>query len=609
MNNILDFGSHSPRSEAFPFRSRHSSSSQVKQTVLTYYWPGNRYNTHALRIRIVTALYWHCAHRLRFPGSIFPSKFEHSLDNETPRWYFLLHLGAWLSWLERRVHIAEIAGSSPAAPISPPSCLPSGRHEKFMTKSRYLRFTLAVLLFLVLSPNLSAQDCFVLTQPTSGTTITSEACTLSVRACEDIREVAFSAFVPVSEDSYDTLLLGTISRPPFKMIWDIGDLPNRLFSGVIISAEATYRNGATEVLRREGIWLAHNAVTRPNYPIEFAKSENSETVPEITVKASPSPPSYTARAYWNDDGLTFDIQVNDPYYYRDLPADKYAELGVEILLSRGLTDKPYPDTATLWYILPLIVKPYRITAQPGMEQGRFEIQRMRKTVDFPFIVKTEDFKGFGVRFTIPLETFGPELPDTLGMNIIANVLNRQNDVERMSWVNADPLNLRSPLVYGKAPIQERSPFANTSVLWVIAFAAGILIGVLGVGLSKLASRGDTPRHARSQQKQDELFEKGKRIMEAELTNGSFSVRNAASMLSVSPRALDTAVRRASGENFQDFLMRSRVEIAKERLRSSHSSETAIASSCGFRSVDEMEKQFRKICRTTPYRFREENQVA
>ncbi len=27
-------------------------------------------------------------------------------------------LGAWLSWLERRVHIAEIAGSIPAAPIA-----------------------------------------------------------------------------------------------------------------------------------------------------------------------------------------------------------------------------------------------------------------------------------------------------------------------------------------------------------------------------------------------------------------------------------------------------------------------------------------------------------
>ena len=30
---------------------------------------------------------------------------------------FSLSMGVWLSWLERRVHIAEIAGSIPAAPI------------------------------------------------------------------------------------------------------------------------------------------------------------------------------------------------------------------------------------------------------------------------------------------------------------------------------------------------------------------------------------------------------------------------------------------------------------------------------------------------------------
>lgn len=33
----------------------------------------------------------------------------------TISWHAFLS-GAWLSWLERRVHIAEIAGSSPAAP-------------------------------------------------------------------------------------------------------------------------------------------------------------------------------------------------------------------------------------------------------------------------------------------------------------------------------------------------------------------------------------------------------------------------------------------------------------------------------------------------------------
>ncbi len=481
-----------------------------------------------------------------------------------------------------------------------------------MTNSRYLRFALTVFSFFLIPLAVSAQnECFALTAPGSGTKVTTDACTLSVKACEDIRSITFSAFIPVSEDSVDTLQLGTISRPPFRMVWDVGDLSNYLFSGVVVSAQATYRNGISEVIRHEGILLAHNPISRPRYPLTFARSEDIESVPEIVVGGTSSTPNYTAKAYWNNEGVVFELQVNDPFYYRDLPDDKYAELGVEILLSRGLNEKPYPDSGTLWFVVPLNVRPYRILAQPVMNGGQFEIKRIRKSVDYPFIIKTEDFKGFGIRFTVPLQAFGPELPDTLGMNIIAHVLNSRNEVESLSWVEAGAHNMHSPQVYGIVPVTERAPVADTMFLWIIAFGAGLLLGVLGVGLKKITSPAPagSPRRSQSVQKQDDLFEKSKRVMESEVTNGSFSVRDAASTLSVSPHALNTAVRRASGENFQNFLMRSRVEIAKERLRSSHSSETAIASSCGFRSVDEMEKQFRKFCRITPYRFREENQVA
>jgi transcriptional regulator GlxA family with amidase domain len=53
----------------------------------------------------------------------------------------------------------------------------------------------------------------------------------------------------------------------------------------------------------------------------------------------------------------------------------------------------------------------------------------------------------------------------------------------------------------------------------------------------------------------------------------------------------------------------RIEIAKERLRSSHSSVASIAESCGFKNVSEMEKYFSKFCRITPLKYRKENQVA
>jgi transcriptional regulator GlxA family with amidase domain len=55
-------------------------------------------------------------------------------------------------------------------------------------------------------------------------------------------------------------------------------------------------------------------------------------------------------------------------------------------------------------------------------------------------------------------------------------------------------------------------------------------------------------------------------------------------------------------------MRLRVEVARERLRSSNASETAVADLCGFKDVNEMETYFWKFHRTTPYKYRMEQQV-
>lgn len=57
-------------------------------------------------------------------------------------WFYFynsLQSGAWLSWLERRVHIAEIAGSSPAAPIFlPTGIMPGITGSMFPTVSKVI---------------------------------------------------------------------------------------------------------------------------------------------------------------------------------------------------------------------------------------------------------------------------------------------------------------------------------------------------------------------------------------------------------------------------------------------------------------------------------------
>ncbi len=52
------------------------------------------------------------------------------------------------------------------------------------------------------------------------------------------------------------------------------------------------------------------------------------------------------------------------------------------------------------------------------------------------------------------------------------------------------------------------------------------------------------------------------------------------------------IKKYNGKSFKQFIMKSRVEIAKERLRSSRCKPTAVADSCGFKNVEEMAKYFR-----------------
>jgi transcriptional regulator GlxA family with amidase domain len=98
-------------------------------------------------------------------------------------------------------------------------------------------------------------------------------------------------------------------------------------------------------------------------------------------------------------------------------------------------------------------------------------------------------------------------------------------------------------------------------------------------------------------------------MEAEVTNPKFSIADITSKLSLDSGVVNKHLKRSYNCTFKKHLLSLRIEIVKERLRSSNASEISIAKSCGFKTVDEMEKAFRALTGSTPYRYREENRVA
>jgi two-component system response regulator YesN len=106
-----------------------------------------------------------------------------------------------------------------------------------------------------------------------------------------------------------------------------------------------------------------------------------------------------------------------------------------------------------------------------------------------------------------------------------------------------------------------------------------------------------------------VFERVNSVIEQELIRKDLTIDQIAEKCKMEPHELNGLIKRNTGFSFVNYLLFCRTEVAKERLRSSRSSEKSIADLCGFSSAMEMEKCFAKFHRTTPYKFRSQQQVA
>ncbi|MFP4417612.1 MAG: helix-turn-helix domain-containing protein [Chitinispirillaceae bacterium] len=456
-----------------------------------------------------------------------------------------------------------------------------------------------------------AQECVTFQNPPQATSLETGVCTLSVEACEQIEEVTFYAdYLSRDGINREELKVATISRAPFKFLWDVTSLPNQLYEGMTISAIAVDEEGTEERLVRGGIFLTHEKIHHPKYYISYAPHQDVKTVEPITLLSSLG--SATARAFisWNSNDLVFYVDVEDRLFYSDLPKQKYSQLGIEILIDPLLTRSPFPSKNTLKFVIPLNGKPLLEKVVTNIDGNKsFELVKTQSEVSFPATVKKEDFKGYSISFRVPKTHFGDKIPQTFGLNIIAKAIDSNADIQKMSWVQQNAQYIYSPFVWGTARLQERPLFSNPLYLWLTSFFLGFLIGA---GIMMLFS---SLRHKKNSLHKFELSQEDKRaysailnIIENNITKKNLVLEKVSQQTRIPTRRINALMKKNQNEDFDSFVMRSRVEIAKERLRSSHSSETSVAALCGFRSVEEMEKQFRRFASTTPYRFREEHQV-
>ncbi|MGB7566940.1 MAG: helix-turn-helix domain-containing protein [Chitinivibrionales bacterium] len=452
-------------------------------------------------------------------------------------------------------------------------------------------------------------QCISFESPVRGALLTANACTLSIRACPDVESVHFFVRFGLQDGKSDSLIdLGTISEPPFKLIWNAFDVPNQLFKGMAFSAEAAMKNTTHLVTRQEGIFL----YTRPfiSQGPTFTASGGKETLLFVdTVFSGRDSIFIRVLGNWNQRELHLTVLVIDPFFSNAIPRDKMA--GVEALLDPLMTKTPFPTEKNIMVVVPLADKPYRLMYKPEYSpDGKFDFTVTTAEYPYQTRVKKAEGKGYRCDISVPAEAFGGAMPDSIGCNILIKVLDKEGRLRVSSLNGVEDNRAYCPLLWTMVKRDRHVMSGNILYILAAGFLGGLFCVLAGKYFYSLAKRRAVDFN------KFELSEEDKKTIEAiydyierSVTKKDLLLHDVAVGLDIPGPKIESFIKKYNGKSFKQFIMKSRVEIAKERLRSSHASQTAVADSCGFKNVEEMAKYFQKFCRTTPSLYRRENQVA
>jgi AraC-like DNA-binding protein len=480
------------------------------------------------------------------------------------------------------------------------------------------RFQAICFVFLFLSnihsqPQTAISPCLQIDKPKQGVAIDSIECMLSILPCQDIQSVLFKVQYLGDDGVTENLVtIGNMTRPPYSSLWNLTSIPNQVYSGATFIVEARMKNGLESEIRREGIFLTHQPIKRSAIAMPYATTVAITGTSAINLSSPETPSTGTAILSWNEKDLNVHVAVKDNFFYAGIEKKKFATLGVELLLDPLCSRDPYPSKKTIMFVVPLMGNPYRLFSKPQyLDDGTFTINEYTREYALQLKILKEDFKGYTINFSVPWkDIFLKGMPEQLGCNIIAKALDRNGEIRKISWTGTKKNSeLYTPIYWGTITCAPRPLLANNVILWVVCFISGIGLGMAG-GWFVLLRRRKSNSMGRFERSEEEkkVYETIRGLLEADITDRELSIGKIANQIALPPKKIEALIRAYNGESFRSHLMRSRIEIAKERLRSSHCSETAVATSSGFVSVDEMEKYFKKFYRITPYKFREENQI-
>lgn len=457
-----------------------------------------------------------------------------------------------------------------------------------------------------------SSTCVKFIAPRPGTLISSPACTIRAEACPVARAMEFRAvFYRADGTTRDTLSLGKLTRPPYRVVWSLANVPNQLGEGATILAYPEFDSGEVGLTRLAGVFLAHNAFERPSYDasrISGMGSEGAEHAAELN--ATDASARGRARMYWDDGNLVFAVTVEDVSYRATLPETVLRNTVVEVLIDQSQTPLAYPSDSVLALRMPLLGEIQRRRYRPQfLADGEGGIGTKLEPYTQHHSVKTAEGRGWKVVCLIPQSYLGQNVPETIRANIIARIPRSDSTQTILSWTGSSPQEMYAPLRWGTVTLRAKPITSRPLPMYLFGAALGLLLTLGGYPIVRnmgkvrgMVLQFETPEGEKK------ILELVRTFIDARVPDKALSREDVSNEFSVEPARLDRLLQKYTGKPFHAYLMSLRVEAAKERLRSSNANEAAIAEQCGFKNVEEMERMFLTHSGVTPYRFRLEQQV-
>ncbi len=456
-------------------------------------------------------------------------------------------------------------------------------------------------------------SCVEFLSPRPGGVVTVPTCTISVAACPVVSSIRFRA-VYFREDGQtkDSVDLGVIERPPYKRVWNLESVPNQLLSGATLLAETEFLNGEKMTVRQEGVFLVHRPTKRPSVDVSrLGRLGLEESRGGMDLRGPDSSVSGSARAYWDKQNLVFAVTVKDPSYRSGIPEPQLRATSCELLLDPSVGGGlPYPSDSVIAVQIPLLGEVQRKRYQALFTRdGGFSVGARFEPYTQHHSVKTADGKGWKAICVVPPSLLGPHVPQSVRCNVVVRIADQTGATDLLSWTGTNLAEMYAPRRWGVVVLRTRPLSQRPGLLYLIGLAAGMLFMLVAYPVcGRLATNNAMVLTFETPEGERKICEMVRAFIETRIPDKTLSLEALSEEFAIETHRIDKLLKKYTGQLFHPYLMGLRIEIAKERLRSTNASESSIAEQCGFKSTEEMERMFMKIGGTTPYKFRLEQQV-